>query len=906
MFLPLVTSLAFGFAPSDTVWVGVEPNRLINLSSNRQKSWEQQEYWQNFVNDHPTWSARFDPLTGFPLRMWGQGIEVDTSSTSSLKDDVLNVLQEHRLLPFKTSMLSMDSYGYDDHTNRWYVGFSQQVQLQNPIWNDVSTRWEQQVPVWRRGVEARVQNSKLTLLGVDVLIDFDEGVTDSIQPEISALQAISIAQQKISMDAFTWNTAVELLILPLQDTFVDHPKGVDSRLCWEVRWETQEPRGIWVAFVDVETGNVWNIHNEVRFLDGTLYAEHDERTVGDSIVSSPLSQLNLDGANWRTGLEGEYNSDESVGSIDIVLHGRRTHILNQTGDEATFEVTGGEQIWSADDSILPELDQYVFQNRIYDWGEIWAPQVVTAWTRSNVYVNEDDVCNAYFDGELHFYRAGGGCNNTGRIADVSFHEWGHGFHYYNLLSGDYDGSMSEGISDAISFFQTEDNLMAPGFGSNGGHIRDVAPNYRYPEDIVDEVHQDGLIFAGAVWDWWNDLRGELGDEEAYEIVVPVFVSGLRGGPTIPTVFDEFVFADDDNADLSDGTPNECSLIDAFGLHGLGPNGATGLLSLTHDDLDNQPTGAELSISADVFQFAEQCVNAVPEDASVYVSWDDGLSWEESDLRIVGDQIEGQIPAYLDQGIVQYYIEVTDSENNRVSVPPDSTINPFTFYIGDLEEIYCNDFESDDGGFTHSLLSGQEQEGADDWQWGSPEGMGGDPDSAASGDNVWGNDLGGEVNGQQYNGEYQNEKHNQLLSPAFDVDGYDQVVLTYDRWLSVEDGYYDTASITANDEVIWTNHATSENNGEEHHQEQQWQNHALLLDANDPTVQFSWEINSDRGLTMGGWTIDNVCVYGVIEVDENQLVGEEEDKLFAGCSSNPLDSLAWSVLLLGLLGIRRRG
>ena len=65
MFLPLVTSLAFGFAPSNTVWVGVEPNRLISLSSNRQKTWEQQEYWQNFVNEHPTWSARFDPLTGF-------------------------------------------------------------------------------------------------------------------------------------------------------------------------------------------------------------------------------------------------------------------------------------------------------------------------------------------------------------------------------------------------------------------------------------------------------------------------------------------------------------------------------------------------------------------------------------------------------------------------------------------------------------------------------------------------------------------------------------------------------------------------------------------------------------------------------------------------------------------------
>jgi hypothetical protein len=83
---------------------------------------------------------------------------------------------------------------------------------------------------------------------------------------------------------------------------------------------------------------------------------------------------------------------------------------------------------------------------------------------------------------------------------------------------------------------------------------------------------------------------------------------------------------------------------------------------------------------------------------------------------------------------------------------------------------------DDGGFTHSLLAGDNQEGADDWQWGQPMGMGGDPDYAASGNNVWGNDLGGEVNGQQYNGEYQNDKHNQLLSSIVDVDGYEQVCL----------------------------------------------------------------------------------------------------------------------------------
>ena len=70
---------------------------------------------------------------------------------------------------------------------------------------------------------------------------------------------------------------------------------------------------------------------------------------------------------------------------------------------------------------------------------------------AGVNVNLDDVCNAYYDGTLNFFLSGRDCNNTGRIADVSYHEWGHGFHYYNLLSGDYDGAISEGLSDTIAF-----------------------------------------------------------------------------------------------------------------------------------------------------------------------------------------------------------------------------------------------------------------------------------------------------------------------------------------------------------------------------------------------------------------------------------------------------------------------
>ena len=34
---------------------------------------------------------------------------------------------------------------------------------------------------------------------------------------------------------------------------------------------------------------------------------------------------------------------------------------------------------------------------------------------------------------------------------------GHGFHYHNLLSGVYDGAVSEGLSDVVAFLQMGDS-----------------------------------------------------------------------------------------------------------------------------------------------------------------------------------------------------------------------------------------------------------------------------------------------------------------------------------------------------------------------------------------------------------------------------------------------------------------
>jgi len=275
--------------------------------------------------------------------------------------------------------------------------------------------------------------------------------------------------------------------------------------------------------------------------------------------------------------------------------------------------------------------------------------------------------------------------------------------------------------------------------------------------------------------------------------------------------------------------------------------------------------------------------------------------------------------------VDYFIEAETDSGATIMAPAAGSIAPFSFVVGDLETIYCTDFEEDDGDYIHFLLSGEETEGADDWQWGRPGGLGGDPDFAWSGSYIWGNDISLD---EQWNGEYQNDKHNRLTSAPVDIGDYEQVVLEYRRWLNVEDGYYDQARILSNGEIVWENHATSRSSGDEHHQDTQWVQHVVELPGPDADglIEISWELETDEGLSMGGWNLDDVCIKGVLAYaddpgddvgsdDPGDGVGGDGDVLNieggemsgCSCSSGPgnMTGLAFWGGLLGLLGLGRR-
>ena len=833
---------AFALQPDGAPFIGHEPDRIHRFHKEQQARLRAGAPWTEFVEGPGVgWLGRFDERTGLPLAAWGPSVPVDDLETV---EDAESAVREFfarspSVLGVSLSDLRLGRSGHDTTTDTWYVQLDQVLPGSD-------------IPVWRGTVDAVIKKNQIIFFSVNTVPDLSYVDAD---PGVTKADAIRTATaQGPAGNAVHSAERASLTVLPLEVA-----SALDARLAWQVKSSTSTPRGEWVSFVDAQTGEILSVHNEVRFLTGEVHAEHDVRTPNGEMMESPMRWMRIqgDGEATYTDEDGVWSLEgEEAPSGDLV--GEYVRIRNQGGANADIEGLTDDTLLTEEDADQAELSAFVFQSQIRQWAMLYAPEIPLTDTRIDVYVNVDETCNAYFDGSINLMRAGSGCRNTGRIADVNYHEWGHGFHYYSLLSGEFDGAMSEGIADAVSMLNTGDPIIAPGFFNSGYAIRELETNRVYPDDIVNEVHTDGLIFGGAVWDLVNVLADEMGEEEAYDKVSRLLAAAIKSGPTLPEAFDAFIVADDDNGDLSDGTPNSCSIIEAFSQHGLGPGGGGGaLVVLDHTPPTAAEPASDIDLSLSALNLAPECVDVALEDAAVHYSTDGGSSWETLALSGDMDSLTGSLPAQTEGTVVSYYFTLSAEGLASSRAPRGGEINPYTVYVGGLTEIYCEDFEGSDGGFTHELVAGQNEEGADDWMWGTPIGLGGDPDFAFLGNKVWGNDLGG----GQYNGEYQNEKHNRLSSVEIDVGDAEQLVLQYRRWLNVEDGYYDQANILANGVEVWTNHGTVEAVGDEHHRDDQWMLHAVPIEADGSgMLTLSWEVITDRGLTMGGWNIDDVCVY----------------------------------------------
>lgn len=836
---------AWAVQPPEGVAMGREPARVRITDPTLQSILTATPDWRAFTAaEGAGWSVRWDQITRTPHRMWGPGLDLGPLRTrDDVERAVLGFVAEHAgLLGLGAAEPTVRTAAYVAGTDAWYV--------------DVDTRFSG-LPVWRGGLTFRFSQGLLVMVGADTYPDA-RFVGDLALSADDAVQAFQ-AQGPAPRSAHTGTHATAEL---LPEVVAGRPT---LRVVWHVQSRTTSPPGRWHGFVDGRTGELIAFYNDVRFLDGTVQAEVDARVGDGTLELWPLPNASVsDGESTTlTDTLGRWMSVTDTPPT-LTLDGPRVRIVDALG-KSTPTLLGGDQTLTAADTRDSQaaLSAFSFVQRVQDYARTLAPEVSWASSRAVTQVNIDETCNAWFDGTLNFLEEGDGCRNTGRLADVVFHEWGHGFHYYSLLAGTFDGSVGEGAADTMAMLMTDDNRLAPGFflNGNGGSLRNLDNRAQWPDDYVASeaaVHSNGLMFGGSMWDTRKALARTYGEPDAKDILGRIFVGLLKGGPDLETAYDEAVFADDDDADLGNGTPHQCALVEGFGKHGLGPVGGFGV-SPTFDVAWAQPAGVDANLSLTVGNPAPDCLQITPAGGTVH--WRrNGDAWQTAWLAADAQQVSAAIPGNeLELGdLVEWWAEIGTEEGGTIREPSSGEVRPHTFYVGDVLEVRCQDFEGGDGGYSHQLLSGEDVEGADDWAWGPPAGLAGDPDVAYSGTSVWGNDLGG----GEFNGEYQNLKQNRLGSPEIDTAWYTGVFLRYARWLTIEDGLYDRARILADGDEVWSNWESTPELGSDHHLDNRWELHVVDLGAagDDGKVQLSWEIESDQALAFGGWNIDDVCLF----------------------------------------------
>jgi len=486
------------------------------------------------------------------------------------------------------------------------------------------------------GLTAVINHGNLILLGLQNWGSVDAAVS----PARSLAEAKAVVAAHLQPFAFTgYNDAGHLERVPLargQDVAeVPAGRGYDYRLAWVVSPRVVDQLGTYEALVDALTGELLAFQDINRYaarrIVGGVYPVSNDQVPPDGIEQPgwPMPFADVIGAvNSFTTASGQLTVCE-VGNIQTTLSGQFVNIADTCGavneNSAVGDIDLG--VSGGDDCTIPaghstgdthsartgfyELNRIKEQARAYLPSNAWLQAQLTA----NMNINQN--CNAFWDGTtVNFYRSGSGCGNTGEIAAVFDHEWGHGMDDFGI-NGNIS-SPGEAIADIYGIYRLDNSCMGRGFllaGNCGGYgdpclscdgVRelDFAKHASgLPHGITwilsncsaggqtgpcnRETHCEGMVPAEAGWDLqFRDLRAapfNYDENTALELSTRLMFLGPQtltswytcaaGCTTTGTCgcgatggYLLTLGADDDNGNIADGTPHMQAIRTAFERH----------------------------------------------------------------------------------------------------------------------------------------------------------------------------------------------------------------------------------------------------------------------------------------------------------------------------------------------------
>ncbi|MEM7051901.1 MAG: hypothetical protein AAF604_19700 [Acidobacteriota bacterium] len=413
-------------------------------------------------------------------------------------------------------------------------------------------------------------------------------------------------------------------------------QGYTYRLVWVISPKFSTDLANWESLVDAQTGELLSFEDmtayaSTRAVEGGVFPISNDGLAPDGVevtYSLPFVDVTNNGVTRFTDTGGNIQSCID-GTISSRLQGRYIQMNDNCGaisESTTGDVLdfGGNPPPSIDCQVAAgrspgnthssrsgyyELTRLNEMARSHTPGDSWLNTPLTAT------MNINSNCNASGGaGGVNFFTSGGGCSNTGELAGVFDHEWGHGRDATDLAPG--FSSPSEGIADIYASLRLNTSCIGRNFRlgnpCNGygdpcntcDGVRDIDwanRNSGVPHGIAfidaacgsgggtpcgGSTHCEGAVYAEAVWDLWNrDLQSNYGMslDTAREIASRLTFlgaspvgnwyncvdgAGTGDGCNADGGYLNYLAIDDDNGDLTDGTPHMQAIFDAYDRHDI--------------------------------------------------------------------------------------------------------------------------------------------------------------------------------------------------------------------------------------------------------------------------------------------------------------------------------------------------
>lgn len=343
-------------------------------------------------------------------------------------------------------------------------------------------------------------------------------------------------------------------------------------------------------FVDANTGVLLKTEETVHHFDvgGTVKANASPGLLPD-ISTNPEALLEMPRLRCQAGATTVYTNTAGVFnfpgvntnlSVTFTFVGNYASVNYAPGTDYSLVQTctpGSGNVVnmnpSSSSTVTPQANAFRVSTLMRDWIRSIIPTDNTGDFVTVANVNVSGSCNAFYNGNsINFYPSGGGCSNTSYSTIIS-HEQGHWLNdRYNTGNGG-DG-MGEGNADVFAMYLWDTPIVGANF-SGSSFIRTGNNNRQFCGDsnggCYGQVHTDGEVHMGALWKVRNNLNTALGNSVGDLTANTLFLSWLNSynQSQIKSIIEtQWLTLDDDNGNLSDGTPNFSAIDNGFRTQGF--------------------------------------------------------------------------------------------------------------------------------------------------------------------------------------------------------------------------------------------------------------------------------------------------------------------------------------------------